>query len=97
MIEGDTLLLADMFENFLNVCLEIYEFINSVRFLTEPGLVWQAALKKTKVKLDLSTDNDILFMVQKGITGWICHTIHWYAKANDNCMKDYDQKRTIIS
>ena len=42
-------------------CLEIYE-INPVCFLTAPGLAWQDALKKTKVKLELLTDIDILLM-----------------------------------
>ena len=32
-----------------------------------PGLAWQAALKKTNVRLDLLTDVDTLLMVEKGI------------------------------
>ena len=31
-----------------------------------PGLAWQAASKKTKVKLDLLTDINMLLMVEKG-------------------------------
>ena len=30
-------------------------------------------------------------MVEKGIRGGICHTIHRYAKINNKCMKDYDK------
>ena len=63
-VQSDTLLLADVFENFRNMCLEIYE-LDSARFLTVPGLAWEAALKKTKVKLDLLTDIDMLLMVEK--------------------------------
>ena len=37
------------------MCLEIYE-LDPAKFLSAPGLAWQAALKKTKVKLDLLTD-----------------------------------------
>ena len=62
-VQSDTLLLADVFENFRNMCLEIYE-LDSVKFLSAPGLARQAALKKTKVKLDLLTDMDMLLMVQ---------------------------------
>ena len=54
---------------------ELYE-LDPSRFLTAPGLAWQAALKKSKVKLDLSTDIDILLMVQKSIRGGICHAIY---------------------
>ena len=50
-VQRDTLLLADVLENFQNMCLEIYE-LNSARFLTTPGLAWHATLKKTKIKLD---------------------------------------------
>ena len=46
------------------ICVEIYE-LDPVHFLSAPGLAWQAALKNTKVKLDLLTDMDILLMVKK--------------------------------
>ena len=59
-------------------------------FLSAPGLAWQACLKKTRVKLELLIDIDLLLMVEKGIRGGICHTIHRYAKANNKCMKNYD-------
>ena len=51
-VQIDTLLLADVFENFQNMCLEIYE-LDPAKFLSAPRLAWQAALKNTKVKLDL--------------------------------------------
>ena len=44
--QSDTLLLADVFENFRNMCLEIYE-LDPVYFVSAPGLVWQACLKRT--------------------------------------------------
>ena len=58
--------------------------------LSSPGLAWQAAFKKTKVKLDLLTDNNMLLMEEKGIRGGICHSIYGYAKACNKYMKDYD-------
>ena len=51
-VHSDTLLLADEFENFRNMCLKIYE-LDLAKFLSAPGLAWQAALKMTKVKLEL--------------------------------------------
>ena len=91
-VQSDTLLLADVFENFRNMCLEIYE-LDPAKFLPAPGLAWQAALKKTKVKLDLSADIDILLIVEKGIRGGIRHLTCRYAKANNKYMKSYDKNK----
>ena len=49
-VQINTLLLADVFENFRNMRLEIYE-LDPAKFLSAPGLAWQAALRKTKAKL----------------------------------------------
>ena len=50
-IQSDTLLFADVIENFRNMCINIYK-LDPAKFLSAPGLAWQAVLKKTKVKLD---------------------------------------------
>ena len=89
-VQCDTFLLADVFENFRNKCIEIYE-LDPAHFLSAPGLAWQACLKKAKVKLELLTDIDMLLMVEKGIRGGICQTTHRYAKANNKYMKKYDK------
>ena len=70
----------------------IYKF-DPARFFITTGLVWQAVLKKDKVKLDLLTDTDILLMKEKGIREGIFHFIHWHTKANNKYMKDYDKKK----
>ena len=71
-LKSDTLLLADVFENFSKMCLNIYQ-LDPAKFLSAPGLAWQAALKKTAVKLELLTDIDMLLMVEKGIRGGTYH------------------------
>ena len=58
-VQRDILLLADVFENFRDICIKTYE-LDSARFLSAPGLPWQTALKKTKVKLNLLTDIDVI-------------------------------------
>ena len=58
-----------------------------------PGLIWQAALKKTKVRVYLLTDIYMLLMVEKDIRGGICHSIYWYTKANKKYVKDYDKNK----
>ena len=89
-VQSNTLLLADTFEKFRNMCLEIYE-LDAAHFLSSPGLAWQAALKRTKVKL--VTDIDVLLKVRRGIREGICRSIYLYAKANKKYMKDYDENK----
>ena len=44
-VRSDTLLLADVFENFRNACLSNYE-LDPAHFVSLPGLAWQACLKR---------------------------------------------------
>ena len=85
--QTDTLLLADVLENFRNKCIEIYG-PDPVYVVSTPGLAWQACLKKTEVKLELLTDYDMILMIEKGISGGICQATHRYAKANKKYMKN---------
>ena len=48
-VPSKALLLADVIENFRNMCLKICK-LDIARFLTAPGLAGQAALKKTKIR-----------------------------------------------
>ena len=91
-VQSDTLLLADVFENFRNKCLKVYE-LDPAHFLSLPGLAWQVCLKKTNIKLELLTDYDMLLMVEEGIRGGICHSIHRYTKANNKYMNNYDESK----
>ena len=85
-------MLADVFENFRNTCIKVYE-LDPAHFLSAPGLAWQACLKKTEVKLELLTDFDMLLMVENGIRGGICHAKYKYAKANNKYMKTYNKDK----
>ena len=60
-VQSDTLLLVDVFEILRDKCIEIYG-LDPTHFLSEPGSAWQVCLKKTKVKLELLTDVDMLLM-----------------------------------
>ena len=55
----DTLLLANVFEAFRKMCLKVYQLVPAF-FVSTPGLAWQAPLKKTKVKLELLTNDNML-------------------------------------
>ena len=70
-VQSDTLFLAVLFETW-NKGLEIYE-PETCHFLTALALVWQAALKKTKVNLELLAYIDVLLKAEKGVRFRICH------------------------
>ena len=89
-VQSDTLLLADVSENFRNTCIKVYE-LDPAHFFSTPELVWQACLKKTEVELELITDPNMLLMVLKEIRGGICNTILRYAKENNKYMKNYNK------
>ena len=84
-VQSDTLLLADVFENFRNICLKEYE-LDPAPFPSPPELAWQVCLKKTGIKLELLADLDMPLMIEKGIRGGITHAVHRYAKANNKYM-----------
>ena len=62
-VQTNTLFLSDVFQNFRDMCLEIYK-LDSIYFVSASGLAWQACLKKTKVKLELLTDYDMILMIE---------------------------------
>ena len=63
----------------------------NAKFPSTHGLAWQAAFLKKQEKL--LNDIDMLLMVEKGIRGIICNRIHWYEKATNNYMEDFDENK----
>ena len=91
-VQTDTLLLADVFENFRNKCIKTYE-LDPLHFVSSPSLAWQACLKKTGVELELPTDINMVLMIEEGIRGGICQVSQQYSKANNKYMKDFDKNK----
>ena len=92
-VKLDTALLVDILENFRNKSIEIDE-LDPAYFLTTPGLTWWTCLKKTGVKLELLTDENMFLTYEQGIRGGICNKVHSYAEANNKYMKNYDNKES---
>ena len=88
-LKTDVLLLADVFENLRNVCVENYK-LHSAWYYTAQGLAWDACLKNTEVRLELLNDVDMLLMIEKGIPGGVSTITKRYAEANNPYMKSYD-------
>ena len=50
-LKKDVLLLADIFEKFIDTCLKFYR-LNPCSYFSSPGLSWDAVLKMTGVRLE---------------------------------------------
>ena len=88
-LKSDVLLLADVFENFRDLCLENYK-LDPAYYFTAPGLFYDACLKKTKINLELLTDPTMHLMIENGIRGGISVAVHRHSIANNKYMENYD-------
>ena len=89
---SDTLALADVFDNFRNLCLNAYG-LDAAHFYTAPGLAWQAALRCTGVQLELLTDIDQHLFIENGLRGGISMISRRHAQANNPFISGYDPSK----
>ena len=97
-LKTDAILLANVFEEFRKVCLKNYG-LNPAHFYTAPGLAWKACLKKTRIRLELLLDPDMILMFERGIRGGITQSVNRWAKANNPYMGsefDPDEKTNYL-
>ena len=87
---SDVLLLTDVFQNFREACLSYYG-LDPCHYITSPGLAWDAMLQMTKVNLDLISEIEMQFLIEKGMRGGISYIAHRHAKANNKYMKNYQE------
>ena len=88
----DMLLLADVFENFRDVCLQHYG-LDPAHNYTFSGFTWQTALKMTDVKFYLLTDIDQHLLIEEGIRRGVAMINHPYARANASAMEKFDASK----
>ena len=89
-VESGTAQLADVFENFRNICLKIYQ-LDPAYFVSTPGLALEAMLKMTKVKIELFTDIDMHLMTENGIKGGLTQVVKKYGIANNKYLPNYNK------
>jgi hypothetical protein len=94
---GDVLLLADVWENFKEVCYKIYGLDPSY-YLTSPSLSWDSFLKHKhdisngQFQIELITNMEIYLFVEDSIRGGLSQISKRYAKANNKYMSNYNEK-----
>jgi len=86
----DTILLADIFENFRDLSLKIYG-LDPTHFYTLPGLSWDACLRHTDQTLELLTDDSMYLFLESAIVGVVSAFSHRHAVANNPYLEDKTQ------
>ena len=92
----DALLLAEIFEKFIDTYLKFYG-LDRCHYFSSPGLSWDAILKKTGVNWEKITDIDNYLFIEKGLGGGISYISKRYVKTNYKYMNDYDSKKLTKS
>ena len=89
-LKSDILLLADVFENFREACLEYY-ILDPTHYITSPGMAWDAMPRMTEINLELVTDIDMQLFIEKGMRGGISYIANRHLKANNKYMENYNE------
>ena len=80
-LKKDVLLLANVFEKFIDSCLKFHN-IDPCHFFSSPGLSWDAMFKMTGVKLGRVSDIGMYLFIEKGLSGGISYIAERHSKAN---------------
>ena len=91
-LKKDVLLLADVYEKFIDTCLKYYG-LDSCHYFSSRGLSWDAMLKMTDIKLEKISDIDKYLFIEKGLRGGVSYIAKRFAKANNKYLNDYDPKK----
>ena len=91
-LKTDVLLLADVFEKFINTSLDYYG-LDPCHYFSSPGLSWDAMVKKTGIELELILDIDMYLFVERGMAGGIAYIAKRHSKANNKYIQSCDDKK----
>ena len=93
-LNKDVLLLADVFEKFIDTCSKCYG-LDPCHYFSSPRLSWDAMLKMTGVELEKISDIDMYLFIEKGLREGISNNAKRYAKANSKYMENYDPTKLL--
>ena len=76
------LLSTDVFEEFINTCLEYYG-LDPCYYFSSPGLSWDVMLKMTEIELKFISDSNMNYFIEEGMRRGISYIAKRYSKANN--------------
>ena len=98
-LKKDVLLLADVFEKFIDTCLKFYR-VDPCHYFSSAGLSWNVMLKMIGVRLEKFVDIDMYLFTEKGylftekgLKGGISYIAKRISKVNNKYMKNYGPKK----
>ena len=91
-LKKDVLLLADVFEKFIDTCLKFYK-LDPCYYFSSPGSSWDAMLKMTGMRLEKIVNINLYLFIKKGLREGISYIAKRYAKAYNKYMKDYEPNK----
>ena len=91
-LKKDVLLLPDVFEKFIDLCLKLYK-LDPFHYFSSSGLCWDAMFRMAGVKLEKISNIDMYLFIEKGLRGGISYVAERYATANNKHMKNYDHTK----
>ena len=94
-VKGDALQLADVFENFIDVCMGKYGLDPSY-YVTAAHLANDAMLKVTGTEIELLTDSDMYLFFEESKRGGVSLAMKRHMKANNKFMKEYDPEKPDV-
>ena len=82
-LKTNVLLLCDVYEKFIGVCLKDYN-LDPCHYFSSPGFSWDAMLKYTGVKLEKIQKIDVHLFLEKGMRGDFSYISKRYGKSDEN-------------
>ena len=92
ILKNDVLLLADVYEKFVDTCSKYYG-LDPCHYFSAPELSWDAMLKLTGIELEKISDIDKYLLIEKGLRGGISYIAIRHSKANNEYCPDYVKKK----